>query len=396
MQAQLNIVLGLRRSSSLVSRAYAGSISPKKVYRYFCKGLFDSGVTAEMIKSKPPNATTSSQIDVSTNADQLPEGNKFSDSETSPLPTISTESNQNQLKFVRVLPPVDFLVGPLMLKAAEAGYTRCLKSILGFVRNINFMDDTTGATALHKAASGGYNDIVQLLLTNGASIEAVDKYNETPLYFAARKGHTHTVELLLSKSASIEATDDNNHTPLHCAASNGHTSIVELLLSKGASIEAVRKTDYSPLHFAASNGHTTTVELLLSKGASIQAAGEFNYTPLHSAASHGHNSTIELLLSKGASIEATDREGDTPLHLAAMFSGTSTVKLLLSEGASIEARNTYYRTPLQHATLRFGNPLVLKLLERAEATTPKKHTKPYLDRCGGNRYVQYWAERNID
>ena len=117
---------------------------------------------------------------------------------------------------------------------------------------------------------------------------------------------------------------------------------------------------------------------------------------MHSAASHGYNSTIELLLSKGATIEATDREGDTPLHLAAMRSSTSTVKLLLSEGASIEARNTYYRTPLQHATLRFGNPLVLKLLERAEATTPKKHTKPYLDRCGGNGYVQYWAERNID
>ena len=99
MQAQLNIVLGLRRSSSLVSRAYAGSISPKKVYRYFCKGLFDSGVTEEMIKRKekeihkPPNSTTttSSQIDVSTNADQLPEGSKSSDSETSPLPTISTE-----------------------------------------------------------------------------------------------------------------------------------------------------------------------------------------------------------------------------------------------------------------------------------------------------------------
>ena len=68
MQAQLNTVLGLRRSSSLVS--LAGSINTQKVYRNLCKGLFDSGVTAEIIKSKekeihnifkPPNATTNWQ-----------------------------------------------------------------------------------------------------------------------------------------------------------------------------------------------------------------------------------------------------------------------------------------------------------------------------------------------
>ena len=71
MQAQLNIVLGLRRSSSHVS--LPGSINTKNVYRNFCKGLFESGVTAEMIKSKekeihnmfkPPNATTSSMFRV--------------------------------------------------------------------------------------------------------------------------------------------------------------------------------------------------------------------------------------------------------------------------------------------------------------------------------------------
>ena len=163
MQARLNTVLGLHRSSSLVS--YTGSINTKTVN--FCKGLFESGVTAEMIKRKgkeihnmfkPPNTTTttSSQIDIRTN------------SETSPLPTMSTEPNRNRPWFAWVLPPVDFLVGPLMLDAALVGDTKRLKSTLGYVRDINFLDDT-GATALHKAASGGYYDIVQLLLTNGAS-----------------------------------------------------------------------------------------------------------------------------------------------------------------------------------------------------------------------------------
>ena len=300
IQAQFNSVFSLRRSSSLIS--YAGSINTKKFYRNFCKGLFESGVTPEMIKSKEKEIynilkpTTSSQIDVSTNADQsrLPEDSNSSDLETSPLPTISTESNQNQLRFPRVLPPMDFLVGPLMLDAAEAGNIKRLKSTLGYVRNINFADDI-GATALHKAASRGYNDIVQLLLTKGASIEATSCYNNTPLHVAASNGHTSTVELLLSKGASIEATNKDNNTPLHFAALYGHTSTVELLLSKGASIEAMDRDNNTPLHNAAQGGYTSTVELLLSKGASTEVMDKYNYTPLQLARIFGHTWVVELL-----------------------------------------------------------------------------------------------------
>ena len=267
IQAQLNVVLGLRRSSSLIS--YAGSINTKKFYRNFCKGLFESGVTPEMIKSKEKEIynilkpTTSSQIDSSTNADhsRLPEGSNSSDSETSPLPTISTELNRNRSRFAWALPPVDFLVGPLMLDAAEAGDIKRLKSTLGYVRNINFVDDI-GVTALHHAASRGYNDIVQLLLTRGASIEAMDIINDTPLHYAAWHGNTSTVELLLSKGASIEAVNKDSNTPLHYVAMGGHTSIVELLLSNGASIEATNKDNNTPLQLARRFGETRVVKLL--------------------------------------------------------------------------------------------------------------------------------------
>ena len=385
LRAQLDKLV-LRRTSSRDSLvSLAGSINTKKVYRNFCKGLFESGVTAEMIKSKekeihnmfkPQNATTSGQvevssqiIDVSTNAgqSQLLEGGNSSDSETlAPLPTILTESNQNRLRFPRVLPPVDFLVGPLMLDAAKAGNFKRLKSTLGIVRDINFMDDT-GATALHKAASGGYNNIVQLLLSKGASIEATDKDNHSPLHLAAWNGHISTMELLLSKGASIAKRASiavmmhDNDTPLHCAAWYGHTSTVELLLSKGTSIEATDKYNDTPLHSAARRGNNSTVELLLSKGASIEAMNSFNDTPLHCAAQDSHTSTVELLLSKGASIEATNNFNDTPLHLATWYGHTSTVELLLSKGASIEAMNKDNNTPLHRAAWN-GHTSTVELL----------------------------------
>ena len=332
MQAQLDKLV-LRRTSSRDSLiSFAGSINTKTVYRNFCKGLFECGVTAEMIKGKeeeihdmfkPRDATTSSQIEVSTNAgpSQLPEGGNSSDSETlalAPVPTILTESNQNRLRFPQVLLSVDFLVGPLMLNAVKARNIVRLIYTLEYVRDINFMDNT-GATALHHAASRGYNSIAQVLLTKGASIEATDKKNDTPLHIAAWKGHTSTVELLLSKGAPIEAVNNDNYTPLHRAVWYGHTSTVELLLSKGA------------------------------KGASIEMINQDNNTRLYLAARYGYTSTVELLLTKGASIEATDKDNDTPLHFAAWYGHTSTVKLLLSKGASIGATNkTLLHCIVQH------------------------------------------------
>ena len=53
------------------------------------------------------------------------------------------------------------------------------------------------------------------------------------------------VELLLSKGASINAMDDYFFTPLHYAAECGHTGIAELLLERGASIEAINKDGYT-------------------------------------------------------------------------------------------------------------------------------------------------------
>ena len=353
MQAQLdNVLLRIRRTSS--NDSLVSLVGSTKAYRWFCKELFENGLTAEIIKSKErefrnifktANAITSSQIDVSTNANhsQLPEV-------TSPLPTISTKPHRNRTRFAWVRPLMDLLVGPLMLGAAEAGNTKRLISTLEYVRNINLLDDT-GSTALHKAACGGYNDIVQLLLMKGASIQAINHFNDTSLHLAARNGHTSTVELLHSKGASIEAINHLGKTPLHLAAMNGHTSTVELLHSKGASIEATNHLGKTPLHLAAMNGYTSTVELLLAKGASIETMDQDNNTPLHLAARNGHSSTVELLLAKGASTKAVNKENNTPLHLAARYGNAITVELLLSKGASVEAVNKDNDTPKTYETV---------------------------------------------
>ena len=321
IQQRLDNILGLRRTTSRDSLvSLAGSINTKKAYKKLVKDLFAIGVTAAMINEKekeikglfgPQQAVSSNPMDSSTSGDQdhhqslvlevgdssstaeaspiissgnqhlLPELEYSSDAaESSPISVISKSKSRSRFSWAR--PPLDFLVGPRMLAAAEAGDAQLLTSVLRFVRNINFTNDW-GWTALHKAAAGGHKDVVHLLLTRGASIEALSYAKNTPLHKAARRGHTSIVELLLTEGASVEPTNSSNDTPLHFAAGFGQTSTVELLLTRGASIEALNNAKDTPLHLAAVPDEYTspsTIELLLAKGASVEAINSRNKTPL--------------------------------------------------------------------------------------------------------------------
>ena len=284
IQEQLNNVLGvgLHRTvsrDSIVS--FAGSINTKKAFKEFCKGLFEIGVTADIIRQKEKEIqdllkpATSNQTDDSAFVDssQLPDVGTSSGAEISPISaTMSTGNPRSRSRLGWIRPQIDFIAGPLMLSAAEAGDTQRLISTFRYVRNINFANDQK-VTALHLAAAGGHEDAVQLLLSKGASTETMNSSNDTPLHLAARNGYTNIMELLLMNGASSEGMDEDYSSLLHYAASSGHTSTVELLLFKGASIEAMNRYNNTPLHCAALNGHNGTVELLLLKGASTEARG---------------------------------------------------------------------------------------------------------------------------
>lgn len=56
------------------------------------------------------------------------------------------------------------------------------------IRNVNSVDEETGRTALHYAANYDLDDIVELLLTNKANVNALDKELNTPLHYASKHG----------------------------------------------------------------------------------------------------------------------------------------------------------------------------------------------------------------
>jgi ankyrin repeat protein len=117
-------------------------------------------------------------------------------------------------------------------------------------RNDHFLN----MTPLHEAAFWGYKDIVEVLLTNKAGVDAKDMYTQTPLHEAAMRGYKDIVEALLANKADINAKDKYGQTPLHWAVRNFCKDVVELLLAKGAEVNEKDNSGWTPMHYATQKG----------------------------------------------------------------------------------------------------------------------------------------------
>jgi ankyrin repeat protein len=118
--------------------------------------------------------------------------------------------------------------------------------------------DATGKAAITYAAARGFAGIVRRLLDAG--VDARFRYGNalTALMWAA--GHEDgvgvqaaesVVDLLLSRGAEVDAVDDRGRTALMMAAELGHAELVEMLIGRGADQTARDKSGKTALDLAA-------------------------------------------------------------------------------------------------------------------------------------------------
>ncbi|ORY63953.1 uncharacterized protein BCR38DRAFT_474519 [Pseudomassariella vexata] len=139
------------------------------------------------------------------------------------------------------------------------------QALLAFKRgawNPNFSQETPKQiTGLHLAACFGLEEAVTDLW-DIYYVDATDIGGRTPLSRAAEGGHEAVVRLLLEKGADIEAQDKEGWRPLLWAAEGVHEDVVRLLFEKGADIDALDNCGRMALSLAAEEGYEAIVQLL--------------------------------------------------------------------------------------------------------------------------------------
>ena len=301
--------------------------------------------------------------------------------------------------------------------------------------------DKEGSRPLHVAASQNLTELLVVLITDGAIIEARNNWGGTPLHVAIFTNSLNAASALLAKSAKVDVVDINGMSPLHWAANLGHLEAVNLLLKAGAQQSFSGSGDL-PIHFAIRQGHLNVVENFMFHGADVEtktqrgdtlllvaavanqtkiaeflllhsananpfsrlmpvklgsngiiATKEFNSrsqppltTPLHFACFAGWYELAALLLDHQALVNVPDGDGKTPIILATEADDTNLVYLLIARGAKVNATIPGNMQTAAHIASMKGNLETMQKLYQSGANiharaSDMRSPEEYVSRC---------------
>ena len=254
--------------------------------------------------------------------------------------------------------------GPTYLPLLEAVNRNRHDFVAAFLKhNVDVnKQDTAGWTALHVAVTLGQEDLVKLLLENGADPNLANAKGDIPLMTAAG-GYLGMVEHLLEHKADPFQPDSTGDSFLHFAIGFGATTLIEAFLQKGFDMEMRGRYGRTPLMKAAHSQKDDLVVLLLKHGADPNVSDDYGLTPLMFACIGKCPSIVQMLLEKGVEVNNADEDGDTALHHAASDDNMDVMNLLLSNGADVSIKNKEGRTALLEACEREQKAVVFALLE---------------------------------
>ncbi|KAF7377165.1 HET-domain-containing protein [Mycena sanguinolenta] len=208
----------------------------------------------------------------------------------------------------------------------------------------------------------GYTDGVHsLLIEHNASVDLVEKYEQTALHLALKNDHPGIARLLIEHNASVDLVNKDGQTALHLALKNCHPDIAKLLIEHNASVDLVEKAGWTALHFASENDHLDIVRLLIEHNASVDLVNKDEQTALHLALKNCHPDIARLLIECNASVDLVEKAGWTALHFASQNDHLDIVRLLIEHNASVDLVNKDVQTAL-HLALKNCHPDIARLL----------------------------------
>lgn len=242
------------------------------------------------------------------------------------------------------------LTAELFTKILE-GNTEDVSKLLSLKADPNGKN-SEGTPVLISAIEQNKINIVKVLLESHADVNCVDAHLTTPLMHVVSNGdkeipkslsngtviflkpdskfNRYLSDLLLSQGADIEAKDSIQETALMRAATLNNVDAVAYLLDKGANPNQKNIHGQTPLMVAAKLGFVDVAKCLNKGKADSAATDNEGQTVLIMAVQSGNAEMVRFLISKGALVEAEDVYGASPLKVAQAM-GYDEVAAVISE-----------------------------------------------------------------
>ncbi|KAM4613038.1 protein phosphatase 1 regulatory inhibitor subunit 16B [Polymixia lowei] len=199
-----------------------------------------------------------------------------------------------------------------------------------------------GLTALHQCCIDNYEEMVNILLGRGASVNAQDNELWTPLHAAATCGHAGLVKILITNGADLLAVNSDGNMPYDLCEDDPTLDIIETAMAnRGITQEMINETRASTERRMLGD-----IQDLLRRGEEVNQQDSQGATLLHIAAANGYVQAAELLLEGGGLMDLRDSDGWQPLHAAACWGQMHVAELLVSHGASLNAKTFLEETPI--------------------------------------------------
>ena len=115
------------------------------------------------------------------------------------------------------------------------------------------------------------------------------------LFAATVAGDVAEVEILLDDGAAVDARNERGFTSLIAAAAYGRTGVASALIEAGAAVDARGPNGNTALLIAAQEGHADITALLIAQGADTQARNNHGGTAISFAIGWGHRDIVNQL-----------------------------------------------------------------------------------------------------
>ncbi len=267
----------------------------------------------------------------------------------------------------------------LLMTACSKKYLEISKELISAGVDVNKMNDR-GKTALiyacdsYSTDSEVVNELVKILLENGANPNKYKKGYDGAIHYAAMYNQVEAVKLLAQNGVNIDAKGSYGRTPLIYAASSAKSlEMVRFFISSGANVNAKNDADKNAVFELITNedSNAEIAEFLIQSGCDIHSNNKSHGTVLHWAAFCGRLNIVELLLKYKVDINAKNQFGHTPMRQAMSQHKTDVVKFLFRNGGTAVSKDSMSWNELEYAIEKNDVEFAKEIIERFK--TEKKN-----------------------